>query len=439
MSMKFFRDPVHDIIRVEEDYILELVDTFAMQRLRKIRQLGLAWLVYPGAEHSRFSHSLGTYFLAKKLINHFKKTVKGLTFNKTEEALILSAALLHDVGHGPFSHLFEVLCKEELQIQEKHEQWTKKIVLQDKSVNTILKRVDPKLPNKLVELFDKTITPHFFSDIISSQLDVDRFDYLMRDTYMTGAQYGKFDQEWIFRSLTIEDVQDGATGGGSDLQETIKTVVIDGRKGLNTLEQHILGRHFMYRNVYFHKKIRAAEAMLRMILKRAIKLVADGKKIGNSIFQKLAKQKELNIDEYMRLNDFLILSWVEDWASCASDKVLKDLSFNFIRRKLFSAFVPNIDSRKKYADLREKVKTILGDRYPYYFVEDEARDIAFKDFFYYMKQEKPPQEIWYLDQEGRPQRLSGYDGLLMKAKDALKYDLEFWHMPKETKEKMEAI
>ncbi len=407
-----------------------------MQRLRKIRQLGLGWLVYPGAEHSRFSHSLGTYCLAKKLIDHFERSIEWFNLDRTDEALILSAALLHDIGHGPFSHLFENLCREELQIKHKHEQWTKKIILENKSVNTILRDVDPDLPQKLVELFDKTISPHYYSDIISSQLDVDRFDYLMRDTYMTGAQYGIYDREWIFRNLTIEDVQDNTAGDGP---KTIKTIVVDGSKGLNTLEQHILGRHFMYKNVYYHKKIRAAEAMLRMILKRAINLVMDGKSLGNEIFRKLAKDKELSTDEYMTLNDFVILSWVEEWAYSASDHILQDLSSNFIQRNLFSAFAPKSKSKKEYADLREKAKEVVGEYHNYYFVEDEAQDVAFKDYFYYLEQDEDPQEIWYLDREGCPRRLSGYNGLLIKAKDALRYDLAFWHMPKEAKKKMEAM
>ncbi len=434
LNVKFIRDPIHDIIRIEDKYILDLIDTMALQRLRKIRQLGLGWLVYPGAEHSRFSHSLGTYFLAKKLINHFRRKIDWFDLDEFEEAIILSAALLHDVGHGPFSHLFETLCREELQIQMKHEQWTKNIIMQDESVNAILRDVNSELPQKLIELFDKTISPHYYSDIISSQLDVDRFDYLMRDTYMTGAQYGRFDQEWIFRNLTIENVTEN-TGDGTE--EDIKTIVIDGSKGLNTLEQHILGRHFMYKNVYFHKKIRAAEAMLRMILKRAIKLVLDGNNLGNEIFQKLAKEKELTTAEYMTLNDFVILSWIEEWAYSSPDQILKNLSAKFIQRDLFSAFVPKSASKKEYADLREQAKEVLGDDYCYYFVEDEAQDIAFKDYFYYLEQKEDPQEIWYLDQDGSPCRLSGYNGLLIKAKDALEYNLEFWHMPKEAKEMLE--
>ena len=247
-------------------------------------------------------------------------------------------------------------------------------------------------PQKIVGVYSKTITPYYLCDIISSQLDVDRFDYLLRDTHMTGARYGNFDQEWILRTLTISKVKnivEVEDEEGNQLGE-IETVVIDGKRGLSTLEQHILGRHYMYKHVYFHKTIRAAEAMLRMILKRAAHLIIDGHDIiGNAAFQKLVKNESIPVDDFLTLNDFLILSWVHEWAYSAEDDILKRLSQDFISRRLFKCDILDVGG-KEYADKRDKLKEILKDDITYFFVEDEPKDIAYKDYFYQIKKEKAP-------------------------------------------------
>ncbi len=431
--VKFFRDPIHDIIRVEEPHILKLIDSLAMQRLRHIRQLGLAWIVYPGAEHSRFCHSLGCYHLAKRVTHHLRSTIPG-KLDDEQIKILLTAALLHDIGHGPFSHMFENLCNQDLGVSYKHESWTKRIVLEDKGVNSILKSVEiDDFPQKIVGVYSKTITPYYLCDIISSQLDVDRFDYLLRDTHMTGARYGNFDQEWILRTLTISKVKnivEVEDEEGNQLGE-IETVVIDGKRGLSTLEQHILGRHYMYKHVYFHKTIRAAEAMLRMILKRAAHLIIDGHDIiGNAAFQKLVKNESIPVDDFLTLNDFLILSWVHEWAYSAEDDILKRLSQDFISRRLFKCDILDVGG-KEYADKRDKLKEILKDDITYFFVEDEPKDIAYKDYFYQIKKEKSPQEIWFLNREGKPEQLSGYEGLLSAGKNALNFNTVYWHMPEE--------
>ena len=380
--LKFFRDPIHDIIRVEEPHILKLIDTFAMQRLRYIRQLGLAWIVYPGAEHSRFCHSLGCYHLSKKVIHHIRSTMHG-KIDDEQKMILLTAALLHDIGHGPFSHMFENFCKQDLEIEYNHEYWTKRILFEDGEVNSILRSVSiSDFPQKIADVYSKTITPYYLCDIISSQLDVDRFDYLLRDTHMTGAKYGEFDQEWIFRTLSIakvkNDVEVSDEEGNQPLE--IETIVVDGRRGISALEQYILGRHYMYRQVYFHKTIRAAEAMLRMILKRAAHLIIDGKNIvENKAFNKLVKKEPITVDEFLTLNDFVILSWVHDWANKAEDEILKNLSRDFISRKLFKCEeldLRDIKSAKEYTNKWDRLKQILGDNINYYFVYDEPHDIS---------------------------------------------------------------
>lgn len=435
--MVIFRDPVHDIIKIEEDenYILRLINTRAMQRLRRIRCLGLAWLVYPGAEHSRFCHSLGTYHLAKRVIRQLE--IQGTVFSKEERVLLLTASLLHDIGHGPFSHLFETICKKELGINYNHEDWTKLIIAEDIEVNKILKDVDSSCPQNLINLFSGIIIPHYLTAIVSSQLDVDRFDYLLRDTYMTGAQYGNFDHEWILKHLSIKEIPDKFTVGEDDGSPTpkISTIVIDGRKGLSAVEQHILARHYMYKHVYLHKTIRAAEAMVRLIIRRAAYLINKGEKIGNRVFQKLVGGEILSVEEYMMLNDFILLAWIEEWATASSDKILLNLCDRFVKRDLFGVLLPP-EGKKDYADERDQVKEILGADYEYSFIEDETTDVAFKDYFYCLQNNRDPEEIWYLDEEGNPNALSGYKGVIMAAKDSLTYGTTYWHLPKEVIKKL---
>lgn len=154
---KFIRDPIHNIIRIEDHFILELLDTAAMQRLRRIRQLGLAWLVYPGAEHSRFTHSLGVYHLAGRAMDQLNRVSGGDLFDGGKREEVLAAALLHDVGHGPFSHIFENVAREMSGSNEaQHENWTLKIVRDDKDINKILTCVSPEMPAHVLQILSKT-------------------------------------------------------------------------------------------------------------------------------------------------------------------------------------------------------------------------------------------------------------------------------------------
>jgi HD superfamily phosphohydrolase len=260
---------------------------------------------------------------------------------------------------------------------------------------------------------------------------------------MTGARYGNFDREWMLRTLslakvenTIEAMDDGSS---SEKPPGVLSIVVDAKRGMSGLEQHILGRHYMYKHVYYHKTIRAAEGMLRMILKRAAILVKENRlEINNAGFRKLAKGKEMTADDYLSLHDFLILSWVDEWAHFAKDEILKDLSRRFISREIFGVIYPGNVTRKSYEDNREKVKNLLQKHTKnpdYYFIEDGPKDIAYKDLFDYREKEKSPQEIWYLDENGRPQPLTAFDGLLKQGKKALEFFEERWYLPRELKEK----
>src|SRR5205814_3670268 len=248
MSEKIIRDPVHDCIafRLErgvDALLFRLLNTVEIQRLRRIRQLGMASLAYPGADHSRYSHSLGVMETARKIIEQLRRS---FYINEEQETICLSAALLHDLGHGPFSHVFERVTGIH------HEDLTHRVIVDpDSEVNRVLAEHDPALPQKIIEFLNCRPTRTFVCDIISSQLDADRFDYLLRDNLMTGSRYGGYDLEWLLHALTID--------------ESCDRLAIHW-KGVSAVEAYLQARFNMYRNVYFHKVVRSAEGMLKLAL-----------------------------------------------------------------------------------------------------------------------------------------------------------------------------
>src|SRR3954447_9790265 len=205
MSEKIIRDPVHDVIVLRTDRPLEallfrLLNAPQVQRLRRVRQLGLASLAYPGADHSRYSHSLGVMETARKMLDQLRQNFQ---IDSEGEKICLIACLLHDLGHGPFSHVFERVSGIH------HEELTRRVILDPQSdVYRILREHDPAMPEQIVAFLECRPKRTFFCDIISSQLDADRFDYLLRDNLMTGSRYGGFDLEWVLHALTIDEATD---------------------------------------------------------------------------------------------------------------------------------------------------------------------------------------------------------------------------------------
>ena len=264
---KVIRDPVHELIPFEDspgDRLLwDLINAREFQRLRRIKQLGVCELVFPGANHSRFSHSIGVMHIARSFVTRIRRVWPGL-LDEERETLVLAAALVHDVGHGPFSHSFESITGDH------HESRTLEIILDPSTeIHQCLASYPPcgDLARKLSLFFGETITkervteaefPSLLTQIVSSQLDADRFDYLQRDSHATGADYGRFDWKWLIHNLNL-DHEKGR-------------FYLD-RKALAEVERYVFARYHMYRTVYFHKTSRAAEVMLRLIFKRFKQLV----------------------------------------------------------------------------------------------------------------------------------------------------------------------
>src|ERR1041384_1908654 len=251
---KMIRDPVHDVIAFGLDdpgeaLLFSLINAVEFQRLRRIRQLGLAALAYPGADHSRYGHSLGAMETARKMLDQLGRS---FAIAKHDRLVCLGAVLLHDLGHGPLSHVFERVS------ELNHEEQTQRLVFDsDTQVHQILRECDSQLPRRVGEVMRCRPNDSFYGDILCSQLDADRFDYLLRDNLMTGSRYGDYDLGWLLHALTI-----GAEG--RRLAVTFK--------GVSAVEAYLQSRYHMYRNVYFHKVVRSAEGMMKLVLQRARRL-----------------------------------------------------------------------------------------------------------------------------------------------------------------------
>jgi len=231
---RIFHDPIHKEIvfdsgKPEESMIMELIDTIAFQRLRRIKQLGAASLVFHGAESSRFTHSIGVFCIARKIYQRLIEIKSSFYENKF---VLYGAALLHDLGHGPLSHTSEVI------FDHNHEEWSQNLVQNYSPINSILKKYDNELPKQIAELFEsKQIFSKPLKTLISSEIDCDRLDYLLRDSYNTGTKYGLVDLERIISALTFSP----------DGNIAIKP------KGVIAIEHFLVLRNLMYRTIYNHR------------------------------------------------------------------------------------------------------------------------------------------------------------------------------------------
>jgi uncharacterized protein len=358
MAERIYRDSVHNIIRVNTDtaegkLIVALVDTPEFQRLRRIRQLGLAYFAYQAAEHSRFSHSLGAFHLAGRMVAKLR-----LDYHISEEAqtAVRVAALLHDIGHGPFSHVIESI------LDFHHEQFTIDAVLSDRTeIGRLLRQYSPQLAGNVAAIIRGDFEHQALSQLVSSQLDVDRMDYLLRDSLMTGAKYGIFDLEWIIKSIEINEADDH---------------LYVSAPGIYAVEDYLQARYYMYRQVYFHRTLRSAEAVLRVLLRRALDLARGGIAIwqaGGTATDKILAGETLDLADHMELDDTDVMYCIKQWQR-SDDSILSDLSKRFLDRRLFKAFDLDMpeDERQGFIDAARKLVADGGYDPEYYFVEDQA-------------------------------------------------------------------
>ncbi len=374
------RDPVHGLVEFEtdeEDIVSALLEAAEVQRLRRIRQLGLAALAYPGADHTRFSHAIGAAFVMTRFIRRMRQVHDELPFWQrvtTERARdALAAALLHDVGHGPFSHLFE----EALPDGPRHETWTSRIILDSETdVNRILSRYDATLPQRVAELVHGRHELTFLARAVSGTFDVDRCDYLLRDAYFTGVGYGSFDLDWLLRSLRL---------GAPQVDGQAPPLAIDGAKGLPAIESFILARLFMFQQVYFHKTCRASEWLLARILGRVRQLLVDGTRLGGvpQAVASLSRDGDAALGDYLALDDAILWTALAEWKN-AGDPVLRDLCTRLSTRKLFKTYElygaqAEPEVRRELLERAREVARAAGLDPEVYVGLDCASDLPFDD------------------------------------------------------------
>ena len=322
---KIINDPVYGFISIPGDFVFDLIEHPWFQRLRNIKQLGLTSFVYPGATHSRFQHGLGALHLMNMAIATLRS--KGVLISPVEEEATLIAILLHDAGHGPFSHALENSI-------------ISGITHEDLSL-LLMRKLNEKYDGKLdlaIEIFTGTYYRKFLHELISGQMDMDRLDYLRRDSFFTGVIEGSVGSDRIIRMLNVVD----------------DSLVVD-EKGIYSLEKFIIARRLMYWQGYMHKTVLSSESLLVNILKRAKEIATEGNDLfttpalrfflyNNISHSDLTDEGEFTPGmialNFTRLDDSDILVCAKYWAD-HSDKVLSDLSGRLLRRDLFAIELQN--------------------------------------------------------------------------------------------------
>ena len=375
------RDPVHGLIAFEsdeEEIVEKLLDTREVQRLRRIRQLGFTSLAYPGAEHSRFAHAIGTAHVMKRLIHRLREVELALPRrHRLTSTLVrdaLAAALLHDIGHGPLSHMFE----DALPGSVRHEVWTERIILDTSSeVHRVLATADPDMPHRVANLVAGRHALPYLARAVSGTFDVDRCDYLLRDAHATGVRYGNFDLEWFHRSLRLAPLpSDGSA----------PPLAIDGVKGLAAIESFVLARLFMFQQVYFHKATRAAEWMVRSALRLAVASLENNDDLPDTppAIRSAAAGSPLSLEEYLELDDGTLIGTLHSWES-GPDPVLADFCTRMRRRNLFKTIElvgdmqADSHARQVALDIARDLTRRKGLDPDFYVGLDAATDTPFDD------------------------------------------------------------
>ena len=371
-ELKVMRDPVHGYIHVEYQVIWDCINSREFQRLRRIHQLGGTYEVYHTAEHSRFAHSLGVYEVCRRMVNE----VSGLQeLSEEDKVTVMCAALLHDLGHGPFSHAFESITP------VVHEVYTQRVILEDTEINRVLKQVSEDFPQKVASIIDYSHPNELLNQIVSGQLDADRMDYLLRDAYFTGTSYGKFDLERILRTMRVKDNK-----------------IVVKESGIHSVEDYIMARYHMYWQVYYHPVGRSFEAILYSIFKRMKDLYKENPTCLEDLqmFIPFLKQEDtmadhFKLDENAALYGFTLLSE-------GNDPILKDLSRRMLNRDLFE--YENIQDQLDLDIIIDRVKE-MGYDPEYYVITDSAKQSPYKPY-----KAGEGHNIWILREDDSIQELS---------------------------------
>jgi uncharacterized protein len=357
---KIINDPVYGFITIRHPFLLELIDHPYFQRLRRISQLGLSHLVYPGAHHNRFQHAIGAMYLMQNVIDEIR--LRGHEITVDEEEGLLCAVVLHDIGHGPFSHALEHAIVEQVH----HEQIS----------SLMMDRLNEHFEGRLstaIRIFNNQYPKQFMHQLVSSQLDMDRMDYLARDSFFSGVVEGQVGSERLIKMIDVVD----------------DALVVE-EKGIYSIEKFIVARRFMYWQVYLHKTVLSAEWMLLNALRRAKRLAQNGELLFCSpvlhhfLYEKITLQRfheDLQeLEWFARLDDYDIMGALKVWQD-HQDHVLADLSRRLVSRDLFRIELQKVPFEEAVV---EQKKQTLADRYglsedemTYYFIQGKVDNKAY--------------------------------------------------------------
>lgn len=321
---------MYGYIHVDYELIKQLINSTLFQRLRRVRQLSGVQMVFHGAEHSRFSHSLGVYEIANRFLTvpDIKKALA-----EREQLVFLCAALLHDIGHGAYSHAFEDIFGVD------HEEIGAKLILENKELKSILDTIDESFATDISSVLLKQKKFPLIEQFISSQLDVDRLDYLERDAYFTGAAYGHIDLDRLIRVLYIKNGK-----------------VVFKISGIHAIENYLISRYHMYWQVYYHPVARAYEVVLEKIYQRVKDLLINGFSFsGNVEPLKNLINNPSDLDSYIEIDDFYINGLISSFTK-SSDKILRDLSLDFMNRHIWGYLNDTEENKEEIQKIKSQFK-----------------------------------------------------------------------------------
>lgn len=398
-EVKVMRDPIHGYIHVHYKVIWDCINARDFQRLRRIHQLGGDFQVYHTAEHTRFSHSLGVYEIVRRMVEEIEELSRSLS--EYEKCAAMLAGLLHDLGHGPFSHAFEAVsdCH--------HEQFTQRILLEDSEIHRILSTADVRLPQDVADIIGYRYKNDLLNQLVSGQLDADRMDYLLRDAYFTGTSYGTFDMERILRTIRIQDAH-----------LAVK------ESGIHSVEDYIMARYHMYWQVYLHPVARSYEIMIALLFERMKTLWKQKPSFfaGLEMFtpflsgERVAIEALFRLDEAAALYGFALLTQ-------RSDPILRDLAARVLDRRLFAYTQEEADT---YAKICPIAKANGYD--PQYYVH---RDHVTQKPYSPYKGRQGTHVIWIVDEQGTLSELSEKSAIVSALVDAKVKEQQLVYYPAE--------
>ncbi len=413
-----YQDPIHNAIEFPGRHFNEpmrsIINAFEVQRLRHIRQNGLAYLVFHGMEHSRFSHSLGVAYTARRMFDRIAQNQDGIDIIEERKLTTVAAALLHDVGHGPFSHTLEEILQE-ANIPFHHESMTVRIITDSSTdVNKALKAINSSLPDALIPYIDKDKREKddWSYKLVSSEMDADRLDYVLRDAHMAGLEGTRYDLERLLRMLSLHPEK--------------KSLLAVDRRATEAVESFLLALDQLYRVVYFHKAVRAATVLLKSVLRRAVFLHRNGtadlfpsgfNNKEHPLSLLFSRGKDIELEDYLRLGEEQVWAEIDRWRD-HNDSILKDLANRLVKRQLPKTV--RLDRIDKAITLKEKAESlacqkfgILPEDIPYYVTIDQPRRQTYSD----------KDAIWLIGKNLPPKALQNEDS--SQIIDAIKRQRDF--------------